>query len=155
MILNLTINGKKVTSEIEPSEKLVDFLRRTGYKSVKIGCRDGDCGTCTVLYNGYPIRSCLMFAAQAEGGKIETLEGITPSEDLHPIQKAFLEQGAVQCGFCTPGMVMTTKALLDKNSKPSEEEILDALNGNLCRCTGYTQIVEAVKKVVEANEENR
>ncbi len=151
MIINLKINGKTIRETIEPSEKLLDFLRRLGYKSVKAGCREGDCGACTVLFNGNPIRSCLMFAAQADGASIETIEGITPEEGLHPIQEAFLEEGAVQCGFCTPGMVLTTKALLDKNKEPTEEEIVEALKGNLCRCTGYIQQINAVKRVVRKN----
>ena len=151
MIVNLEINGKLIKEDVSPSEKLLDFLRRLGYKSVKAGCREGDCGSCTVLFNGNPIRSCLMFVAQADGGKIETLEGITPDSGLHPIQEAFLEEGAVQCGFCTPGMVLTTKALLDKTKNPTEDEIIEALKGNLCRCTGYIQQVNAVKKVVKRN----
>jgi aerobic-type carbon monoxide dehydrogenase small subunit (CoxS/CutS family) len=148
MRITLEINGKMITSEANPTEKLLDFLRKLGYKSVKAGCREGDCGACTVLFNGNPIRSCLMFALQADGAKIETLEGITPEEGLHPIQKAFLDEGAVQCGFCTPGMVLTTKALLEKNETPTEEDIREALKGNLCRCTVYVQQINAVKKVV-------
>ncbi len=152
MKVRININGKWIEEETTPSEKLLDFLRRLGYKSVKAGCREGDCGACTVLFNGKPIRSCLMFVLQADGATIETLEGITPEDGLHPIQKAFLEVGAVQCGFCTPGMILTTKALLEKTKHPTEEEIREALKGNLCRCTGYIQQIEAVKKVVEENE---
>lgn len=152
MKVRININGKWIEEEATPSEKLLDFLRRLGYKSVKAGCREGDCGSCTVLFNGNPIRSCLMFVPQADGAKIETLEGITPEEGLHPIQRAFLEEGAVQCGFCTPGMVLTTKALLDRSPDPSEDEIREALKGNLCRCTGYVQQINAVKRVVKEHE---
>ncbi len=151
MKVKININGKWIEEETSPSEKLLDFLRRLGYKSVKAGCREGDCGACTVLLEGRPIRSCLMFVLQADGAHIETLEGITPKEGLHPIQEAFLEEGAVQCGFCTPGFVLTTKALLDRVKTPTEEEIREALKGNLCRCTGYVQQINAVKKVVEKN----
>lgn len=152
MIINLEINGKMVVSEVSPSEKLLSFLRRLGYKSVKEGCKEGDCGACTVLLNGNPVRSCLIFALQADGAKIETLEGITPKEGLNPIQRAFLDEGAVQCGFCIPGMILVTKAFLEENRNPTDEEIREALKGNLCRCTGYEQQIRAVKKVVNRDE---
>ncbi len=147
MKVKMTINGEKKVFEIEASEKLADTLRRYGYTEVKIGCRSGDCGSCTVLFNGKPIRSCLKFTAQAEGAYIETVKALN-KDGIHPLQKAFIEAGAVQCGFCTPGMLLTAKALLDFKKKPTEGEIKEALKGNLCRCTGYKQQVDAIMKVV-------
>jgi aerobic-type carbon monoxide dehydrogenase small subunit (CoxS/CutS family) len=145
MEITCKINNVKKTLVFEPHEKLLDVLRREGYYSVKDGCSEGDCGTCTVIVNGRAVKSCLMFAAQAKGKEIITAEGIGTLENPHPLQTAFVEAGAVQCGFCTPGMIMSAKALLDKNPNPTEEEIKRAIDGNLCRCTGYVKIIEAIQ----------
>ncbi len=142
--LHLRVNGRKHSLEIDPGEVLLDVLRREGYFGVKRGCEAGDCGACTVLLNGQPVNSCLVFAAQAEGCEILTIEGVARDGRLDPIQEAFLENGAVQCGYCAPGMILTTKALLDNTARPTEAEVREALAGNLCRCTGYVKQVEAV-----------
>lgn len=145
MKLNITINGTKRTLTIAPGDILLDVLRREGYFGVKKGCGQGECGACTVLINGAAHKSCLMLAGIAEGKEITTIEALGDTDNLHPIQKAFLEAGAVQCGFCSPGMMLSAKALLDKNPDPSDNEIKKALDGNLCRCTGYAKIIKAVK----------
>ncbi len=147
--MTLTINGKKRTLTIDPGEKLLDVLRREGYMGVKKGCGAGDCGACAVLFNGRAVNSCLVFAAKAEGAEILTIEGLATGEVLHPVQEAFLQEGAVQCGYCTPGMVMATIDLLSRNPDPSEPEIREALSGNLCRCTGYVKQVNAVQRAAE------
>ena len=149
MTITLTINGKKKTFDIEPGEKLLDLLRREGYMGVKKGCGSGDCGACAVLLNGRAVNSCLVFAAKADGGEILTIEGLADGETLHPIQTAFLSEGAVQCGYCTPGMVISTVDLLSRNPDPTESEIREALSGNLCRCTGYVKQVQAVQRAAE------
>jgi aerobic-type carbon monoxide dehydrogenase small subunit (CoxS/CutS family) len=144
MELHLTVNGKSAEWTIAPAELLLDVLRRQGYFGVKRGCEKGECGACTVLVNGKPINSCLMFAAQAEGCVILTIEGVARDGRLDPLQEAFLDHGAVQCGFCTGGMVLSAKALLDRHPHPTEDEVREALAGHLCRCTGYKKPVEAV-----------
>jgi aerobic-type carbon monoxide dehydrogenase small subunit (CoxS/CutS family) len=144
MELHLTVNGKSLTWTIAPGELLLDLLRRQGYFGVKRGCEKGECGACAVLLDGKPINSCLMFAAQAEGREILTIEGVAVDGKLDPLQEAFLDHGAVQCGFCTSGMVISAKALLLRHPDPSEEEVREALAGHLCRCTGYRKPVEAV-----------
>ncbi len=149
MTITLTINGREKTFEIDPGEKLLDVLRREGYMSVKKGCGTGDCGACAILLNGRSVNSCLVFAAKADGGEILTAEGLATGEILHPIQTAFLEEGAVQCGYCTPGMIISTVDLLTRNPDPSEGEIREALSGNLCRCTGYVKQVQAVQRAAE------
>lgn len=149
MNLNVTINGKKKNIAIEPGDILLDVLRKAGYNDVKSGCRTGDCGACVVLINGLPANSCLILAANVDGEEITTIKGIGTLDNPHPIQKSFVEKGAVQCGYCTPGMILSTKALLDKNKKPTDNEIKKALDGNLCRCTGYVKIIEAVKDVIK------
>ena len=149
MTITLTINGKKKTFDIEPGDKLLDLLRREGYMGVKKGCGSGDCGACAVLLNGRAVNSCLVFAAKADGGEILTIEGLADGETLHPIQTAFLSEGAVQCGYCTPGMVISTVDLLSRNPDPTESEIREALSGNLCRCTGYVKQVQAVQRAAE------
>jgi len=121
-------------------------LRLTGTKK---GCGTGDCGSCTVIMDGKPVNSCLVLAVQANGRKITTIEGLESEEGLHPLQKAFTEKGAIQCGFCSPGMILSSKNLLDRNPRPTEEEIRRAISGNLCRCTGYQKIVDAVKSVIK------
>jgi aerobic-type carbon monoxide dehydrogenase small subunit (CoxS/CutS family) len=144
MELCLCVNGKELRWTIAPGDLLLDVLRREGYFGVKRGCEKGECGACAVLVDGRPINSCLMFAAQAEGREIVTIEGMAEGGKLHPLQEAFLDHGAVQCGFCTGGMILSAKALLDRNPDPSEVEIRAMLSGHLCRCTGYKKQVEAV-----------
>jgi putative selenate reductase molybdopterin-binding subunit len=147
--LHLHVNGEPRIFRIAPGDRLSEVLRREGYLSVKTGCSTGDCGTCTVLLDGDPIVSCLMLAAQAEGHSVLTVEGLVTGRGLHPLQEAFLDEGAVQCGFCTPGMLLAAKALLDRNPDPSDAEIRKALAGTLCRCTGYENPVRAVRKAAE------
>ncbi len=147
--LNFVVNGHDVSISVPPTERLLDTLRRRlGLTSVKEGCSSGECGACTIIMNGKPVCSCLMHAAQANGSIILTLEGLSDKGELHPLQDAFVKAGAVQCGYCTPGMILVAKALLDKNPHPTDEEIIEAMSGNLCRCTGYVKILEAVKLVV-------
>jgi carbon-monoxide dehydrogenase small subunit len=138
------LNGEPMYVEIKPGEMLLDLLRRLGMKSVKEGCRTGECGACTVLLDGKPVRSCLTFAAKIKGNRVTTLEGLGSPANPHPLQEAFLETGAVQCGFCTPGMILVAYDLLSRNPDPTPEEVREAITGNLCRCTGYVKIVEAV-----------
>jgi aerobic-type carbon monoxide dehydrogenase small subunit (CoxS/CutS family) len=144
MELNLTVNGISLHWSIAPGELLLDVLRRQGYFGVKRGCEKGECGACAVLVDGKPVNSCLMFAAQAEGRQILTIEGVAVAGKLDPLQEAFLDHGAVQCGFCTPGMVISGKALLDRCPDPSEDQVREALAGHLCRCTGYRKPVDAI-----------
>jgi len=149
MKITLTVNNECREFEITPGESLLELLRRAGYKSVKKGCGSGDCGACTVILNDHAVTSCLVFAAKADGGSVITAEGLEHDGKLHPIQEAFLEEGAVQCGYCTPGMEMATLDLLTHNPKPSTDEIKEALSGNLCRCTGYVKQVKAVKSAAK------
>ncbi|TET81969.1 MAG: xanthine dehydrogenase [Anaerolineales bacterium] len=142
----LTINNEEKRLIVHPKHSLLDALRDEGYASVKRGCDVGDCGICTVLFDGYPLRSCLIRAVDAEGHAIVTLEGLSDGHHLHPIQQAFTETGGFQCGFCTPGMILTAKALLDRSPDPSEDQIREALGGVICRCTGYVRVVEAVQR---------
>lgn len=144
MDLNVRVNGKRKRLEVAPNELLCDALRRYGYHGVKVGCKTGDCGTCTVIINGEAINCCLMLAGQAEGKDITTIEALADGATLHPLQVNFLEVGAVQCGFCIPGMILSAKVLLDENQNPTREEVRNTLSGNLCRCTGYEKPVEAV-----------
>jgi carbon-monoxide dehydrogenase small subunit len=143
-ILEVTVNGVEMNIEIQANDLLIDILRREGYKGVKRGCNEGTCGTCTVILNDRAVKSCIMLAAQAQNGIITTIEGIGTRDDPHPIQQAFVDEGVVQCGFCIPGMILSAKNLLDVNSDPTEEEVKMALDGNLCRCTGYRGQIEAV-----------
>ncbi|MEA1928581.1 MAG: (2Fe-2S)-binding protein [Candidatus Auribacterota bacterium] len=145
MEIVLTINGNKRQVEVIGAETLLDLLRRLGYKSVKFGCGEGACGVCTVLMDGRPVNSCLILAVTAEGREITTVDDLGTVQKPHVLQTAFVETGAVQCGFCTPGMILASKALLDRNASPTVDEIKEALDGNLCRCTGYVQIIEAVQ----------
>ena len=143
--IKLKVNGAPYEVFVEPWKTLLDVLREEiGLTGVKSGCEEGECGACTVLVDGKAVNSCLMLAPQAQGKEIITIEGLEGEEGLHPLQQAFVEHFAVQCGFCTPGMILSAKALLDKNPHPTEEEVRVALSGNLCRCTGYVKIVEAV-----------
>ncbi|MBF0408576.1 MAG: (2Fe-2S)-binding protein [Candidatus Riflebacteria bacterium] len=144
MHLNIELNGEKRTLEIQPKDMLLDVLRSAGMKSVKRGCGEGTCGACAVLIDGKPRNSCITFAASCEGSKILTVEGMGNPEKLHPLQKSFIDHGATQCGYCNPGSLIVSKALLDENPNPTAEEVKEALDGNLCRCTGYVKRVEAV-----------
>ena len=150
--LTLTLNGEKRSLRIDPNLRLLDLLREelrlTGTKE---GCGIGECGACTVLLDGKAVNSCLVLAGQCAGREVTTIEGLTPEAGLSPLQQSFLDHGAVQCGFCTPGMIMSASALLEESPQPSEEEIREAISGNLCRCTGYTQIVEAIQAAVDGN----
>jgi carbon-monoxide dehydrogenase small subunit len=148
--VSVTINGIDYERTIEPRLLLSDFLRHElGLTGTHVGCEHGVCGTCTILFDGEAIRSCLMFAVQADGHEITTVEGLGTVDNLHPLQEAFRDVHAVQCGFCTPGFLMTLAPFLEKNPDPSEEEIREAISGNLCRCTGYQHIIDAVKLAAE------
>lgn len=143
--VHCTVNHKPVSVEIEPNKRLLDMLRvNLGLTSVKEGCSEGECGACTVIYNGEPVTSCCILAGQAEGADIITLEGVSVDGKPDVVQQAFIESGAIQCGFCIPGMILTAEALLMKNPHPTMEQIKEAMSGNLCRCTGYKKIEEAV-----------
>ena len=148
--ITLTVNEKTHTLSTLPNRTLLDILREDlGLTGAKNGCESGECGACTVLMNGAAVNACLVLAGQADGCAVETIEGLSKSGQLHPIQQAFVDAGAVQCGFCIPGMVMASKALLDHNPQPEEEDIRQALAGNICRCTGYTKIIQAVQMAAE------
>jgi len=151
MMVQLTINGELKQADVPPETTLLKMLREyLNLTGAKLGCDVGDCGTCTVIVDGESVNSCLMLAARAAGSEITTIEGLANAQQLHPIQQSFEELGALQCGFCGPGMIMSAKNLLDKNPEPSNAEIRDALSGNLCRCTGYTKIIEAVADAGQA-----
>ena len=149
MKIALTINGVRRELEIAAGETLLEVLRRTGYKGVKKGCGSGDCGACAVLLDGRAVNSCLCLAAKADGREVVTVEGLAKEQRLHALQEAFLEEGAVQCGYCTPGMLIAAADLLSHNPDPSEEEIRQAISGNLCRCTGYVKQIEAIRVATE------
>ena len=154
MTLNFTVNGKPVTLETEPDRRLLDILREDLHLTgTKEGCAEGECGACTVLLDGEAVHSCLTAAIQLEGREVTTIEGLAEMGALDIIQTCFVEELAIQCGYCTPGMIMSTKALLMQNPHPSEEEIRLALSGNICRCSGYVQIVRAVQKAARKLEE--
>lgn len=140
----ITINGNKRSLNIEAHELLLDVLRKEGYTGVKRGCDEGTCGSCTVLINGISVKSCITLAAQVHGKTVTTIEGIGTRDKPHPLQEAFVHEGAIQCGYCIPGMLLSAKALLDKNNNPTEDEVKTALDGNLCRCTGYRAQIVAV-----------
>ena len=143
--LTMKLNGEEVAVQVKPSAMLVEVLRdQLELIGTKVACGEGECGACTVLLDGHPVNSCLVPALKAQGREVLTVEGLAPLGELHPLQKAFVEHGAVQCGYCTPGMLMSAKALLDHNPDPTEEEVRLAISGNLCRCTGYAKIVEAI-----------
>ncbi|MCK5276723.1 MAG: (2Fe-2S)-binding protein [Alphaproteobacteria bacterium] len=144
--ITLTVNGEKITAAVEPRTHLGDFLRgHMQLTGTHLGCEHGVCGACTILLDGQPVRSCLMFAVQADGHQIETVEGLGTPDNLHFIQEAFWEAHGVQCGFCTPGILMTLVPFLENNPDPDEDQIRHAISGNICRCTGYQHIVDAVK----------
>jgi aerobic-type carbon monoxide dehydrogenase small subunit (CoxS/CutS family) len=145
-VLEITVNGRKRTDLIPEDMTLLAYIRdHLGLTGTKCGCNAGECGACTVLLDGRAILSCSMLAVQAAGEQLETIEGLQRGDLLHPIQEAFIESGAVHCGFCTPGFILTAKAFLEQNHSPSEAEIRKAISGNLCRCTGYVQIVDAIR----------
>lgn len=143
--INTTINGRPISAGAEASTSLLEFLRDTlNFKGTKLCCNTGECGACTVIYNGKPINSCVTMAADAIGAEIITIEGLADGDKLHPVQQAFIDTGAVQCGYCTPGYIISVKVLLDRTKKPTTEDIEEAVSGNICRCTGYTKIVDAI-----------
>ena len=145
--VTLTVNGARRTAEVGATTTLVELLRvQLGLTGTKVGCGRGECGACTVILDGRPVNSCIVFAAQCGGRDVLTIEGLAANGTLHRIQEAFVEAGAVQCGYCTPGMIMSAYALLRDNPRPAREEIRQAIAGNLCRCTGYVKIVEAVER---------
>ena len=144
--VKLQVNGESVELDVKPSETLLETLRdRLELTGAKEGCGLGACGSCTVFLNGLPTRSCIVLTAELDGFEVTTIEGLADGAKLDPVQESFMEKGAVQCGFCTPGMVLTAKGLLDRNSRPTKEEIIRSISSNLCRCTGYKKIVEAVE----------
>ena len=143
--VRLTVNGREYEREVEPRMTLVDFLRHElGLTGTHVGCEHGVCGACTIIRNGEAVRSCLMLAVQADGAELRTVEGLAGADGLHPVQQAFIERHGLQCGFCTPGFLMSTVELLEGTSSPSEEQIREAIGGNICRCTGYQSILESV-----------
>jgi len=151
--IKVTVNGAEYTLTVSPDRMLIDLLREDlGLTGTKRGCGNGKCGACSVILNGKLVNSCLVPAMKANGSEIRTVEGLAGEGDLHPIQEAFLEKGAVQCGFCTPGMLLAAKSLLDETPNPSKEEIKLAISGNLCRCTGYTKIIEAIEALGKDDE---
>ncbi|MBN2033659.1 MAG: (2Fe-2S)-binding protein [Deltaproteobacteria bacterium] len=153
--LKMKVNGKTHSVEVEPDASLLEVLRdQLNLRGTKKGCEEGECGACTVLIDGLPVVSCLTPALKCQGLSVETVEGMEDGKKLHPLQEAFLETGAVQCGYCTSGMLMSSRHLLEKNTNPTAEEIKIGLSGNLCRCTGYVQIIEAVLSAVKKIKES-
>jgi len=145
-MITTTVNGEVYTRVINVNMTLVEFLRdELNLNGTKEGCDEGECGACTIIFDGHPYNSCLVLAVEADGHEITTIEGMAQSDKLHPIQEAFLEVGAVQCGYCTPGMVLSAKVVLDEYSNPTEEQIRTGIEGNICRCTGYNRIVSAIQ----------
>lgn len=152
--IKVKVNGTEYSRAVPAGMTLLKFLRdELGLTGTKEGCGNGQCGACTVNMDGKAVNSCLVLAVQADGSSITTIEGVGTPQELHPLQQAFIEEGAVQCGFCTPGMILSAKALLEENSDPTEEAIKEALSGNLCRCTGYVKILQAVKKAAHKLQE--
>ena len=150
MRIAITINGYERMFDVEPNKLLLNLLRDELYLTgTKYGCGIGECGACTVLLDGEPVLSCMIMAVDVDGMRVDTIEGVANGDKLDPIQEAFIDEGAIQCGFCTPGFIMTTKALLRENPDPAEEEIREYLKGNLCRCTGYVNIVKAVQSAAK------
>jgi carbon-monoxide dehydrogenase small subunit len=152
-LINLKVNGEIYEVAVEPRKTLLDIIRDDlGLTGTKKGCDQGECGSCTVIFNGKAVNSCLVLAVEAEGKDVLTIEGLAKGTKLHPIQEALINHGAIQCGFCTPGMIMSAKVLLDKNPNPTEKEVRDAIGGNLCRCTGYVKIVEAILAATKSKD---
>jgi carbon-monoxide dehydrogenase small subunit len=150
-LVQLHVNGKQVKLSVPPLTSLAQLLREhLGLTGTKVSCNEGECGSCTVIMDGKTVNSCLVPVAQAEGSDVWTIEGLSPDEGLHPMQDAFLRHGAVQCGYCTPGFILSGVSLLRSNPDPTEEEIKEAIAGNLCRCTGYQKIVQAIKSCAES-----
>lgn len=146
MRAKIRVNDMHFTVDVQPGETLLEVLRRLGFKSVKQGCDTGSCGACTVLLDGRPVASCIMLAAQADGSSVTTVEGLSIcGKHLHAVQQAFIDAGAPQCGFCTPGMIMTAVGFLSENPDPTREEIREAIAGNMCRCSGYSKVVDAIE----------
>jgi len=146
--IRITVNHKPFELAVEPNQTLLEVVReKLALTGTKAGCLVGDCGACTVLVDGNPVNSCLVLAVQADGKQVTTIEGVETPQGLHPLQTAFVDKGAIQCGYCTPGMILSAKGLLDRNPKADEAEIRKAISGNLCRCTGYQKIVEAILSV--------
>ncbi len=157
IILSFWVDGKKVALKSDPNRSLLELLREDlGITGVKDACGgEGECGACTVLLDGFPVNSCLVLVGQVNGRKVETIESLSRDEKLHPIQQAFIKASAVQCGYCTPGAIMAVKGLLDVNADPDDDEIREALSGNLCRCTGYTKIIDAVHMAAQEMSHGR
>ena len=154
--VKIMVNGEWKTASVEPQTTLLELLRETwGLTGAKRGCDEGDCGACTVLLDGQPVNACLVLAVRVNGRKVTTIEGLGDEEHPHPLQTAFVQHGALQCGYCGPGMLLSAKALLDVNPSPTEAEIRQALSGNLCRCTGYSKIIEAVRSASRRIKANR
>jgi carbon-monoxide dehydrogenase small subunit len=150
--IRLSVNGESCEFPVEPKKTLLDFLREDlGLTGTKKGCDNGECGACTVLLNGRPVNACLVLAVETDGQEVLTIEGLADGPRLHPLQQAFIQQGAVQCGYCSPGMILTAKALLDENPRPTEMEVKKAIAGNLCRCGTYSKVVKAVLSVAKKN----
>jgi len=155
MKIELIVNGARKIVDVEPNELLINVLReKLGLTGTKYGCGIGECGACTVMVDGEPVLSCLTLAVEVAGREITTIEGIAKDGQLDPIQEAFIEEGAIQCGYCTPGFIITAKALLNENRSPSREEIVEYIKGNLCRCTGYINIIKAIQKASEKITKN-
>jgi len=153
-LMRFTINGEIYEDEIDVRRTLLEALRENfGLNGTKRACNEGECGVCTVLLDGKPVASCLLLAVEAQNKEIETVEGVAEEDELHPLQQAFIDHGAFQCGFCTPGMLMTAKGFLAENPKPTDDEVRHGIAGNLCRCTGYTKYVEAILDAAEKMEE--
>jgi carbon-monoxide dehydrogenase small subunit len=154
--IRFTVNSKVYEIAVRPSQTLLDVIREDlGLTGTKEGCGLGECGACTVIMNGKTINSCLVLAVEADGKEITTIEGLADGDRLHPVQQAFLDEGGLQCGFCTPGMIMSAKALLDENPDPTDDEIRHGITGNLCRCTGYTKIIKSIKTASKMIGEKR
>lgn len=152
-VVSMTVNGEPCEIVVEPNRSLLDALRNeAGLTGTKKGCDVGECGSCTVILDGKPVNSCLVLAPEAQGAQVTTVEGLAEGGTLHPLQESFMRHGAVQCGFCTPGLLLAAKALLDENAHPSEDEIRFAIAGNMCRCTGYTKVVDAIADVAQTEE---
>jgi carbon-monoxide dehydrogenase small subunit len=151
----MTLNGREIESAVEPNKTLLQILREDlGLTAAKHGCGLGDCGACTVILDGKPVNSCLVLAVQASGSNVLTIEGLAEDGKLHTLQQLFVDKGAIQCGYCSPGMILSAKALIDGNPKPTEVEIRTAISGNLCRCTGYQKIVEAIQEAAKVMHES-
>lgn len=153
-LVKFAVNGEAHELEVDPSRNLLEVLREDiGLTGTKYGCGEGDCGACTVLMDGRPVNSCLILIGKVDGKEIMTIEALAKGNELHSIQKAFIDYGAIQCGYCTPGMILSTKSILDNNPSPSDEEIKKGISGNLCRCTGYQKIFEAIQSLTDNNRE--